>query len=116
MSGRRKTVSRAVWFDSTAGLAFTAVTAQPTRMGGAQVTFGLTGAAVVRAAVTNIAGRPVAMVEPTEELPQGLQTLVWTGRDRAGLPVPNGTYVVRLQAKSGSGLAATDVAMVCVRR
>lgn len=84
-------------------------TAQAVRGGGAQIRIQLSAAATVMASITNLAGREVAVLAPTES-PAGASALLWNGKSASGLAVPPGQYLVRLQAVDASGNAATSLA------
>jgi hypothetical protein len=55
----------------------------------------------VRVRLFNVAGR-VVRVLADRELPRGVHTLVWDGRDRRGSPVGAGVYFVRLEVDRDS--------------
>jgi len=94
----------------------TGLASVPTRGGGAQTTFSLSAPAEVTVEVTNIAGRPVAVVTRGAKLPGGLQTVLWNGRTAQGLPVPNGTYVVRVVARAEGGPLSRGITTCSIRR
>jgi arylsulfatase A len=96
--------------------AVTGLAAAPTRGGGAQVTFSLSTAAEVSVVVTNLAGRPVATVTGGARLAQGLQTVVWNGMSAHGLPVPNGTYIIRVATHAPDGAVSRAVTTCSIRR
>jgi hypothetical protein len=90
---------------TTSALAMTAAAAS-TRGGSAQITVSLSTAATVRASVCNLAGRPVAALQP-RDLPSGLSVLHWNGRSQSGLMTPAGQYLVRVEAMDEEGNRAT---------
>ena len=91
------------------------LSAVPTRAG-AQITFVVSSAAQVRTRVLNIAGRPVRTVCSARDCEAGTNTLVWNAHSDSGLPVPNGTYVVELAAKSPDGTQAKALTQVRINR
>jgi len=93
----------------------TALSAVPTP-GGAQVVFTLSAPARVQAEVLNIAGRPVKLLAADRECAAGTQTLVWTGQSDAGLPVPNGRYLIRLTARGADGASSQALSTVLIER
>jgi arylsulfatase A-like enzyme len=95
--------------------AVTGLAATPTH-GGAEVTFSLSAAAQVSVDIANLAGRPVATVTRGTKLPEGLQTVVWNGMSTRGLPVPSGTYIVRVAAYAPSGAINRAVTTCSIRR
>ena len=102
----------------TAGVAaamVTSLSAVPTARG-AQIVFTLSAPAEVQAEVLNIAGRPVKLITPGSAMAAGTQTMVWTGQSDAGLPVPNGTYLVRVTARGADGSSSQGLGTVTVRR
>jgi len=92
-----------------------ALSAQPTALG-AQVVFVLSAPAEVQVQVLNIAGLRVGLVTARRQLDAGTQTLLWNGRSDAGLPVPNGQYVVRVTARGEDGTASQALATLLIRR
>jgi hypothetical protein len=96
-------------------LALTGASAVPSAAG-AQITFGLSGAAEVTATVLNVAGRPIKTLVADKPLPAGQQTLLWDRRGGNGLPVPSGLYVVQLTARDASGGQATTLARLQLTR
>ncbi len=70
---------------------------------GAQVTFALSSQATVTAQVLNMAGRPVKALMVERPTQVGTHTLAWDGRCTGGTLVPPGIYLVRVEARQGSG-------------
>lgn len=103
------TVSGAVPFLS--GLA-----AAPTPAGGAHIVFTLRASAHVRIEVANIAGRPVATPLAGRRLPAGAQTVIWSGLNARGVPVPSGPYLIRVIAKDPTGRQAQLLTNCTVQR
>lgn len=86
-------------------LALTA-SALPADNGTSQLTISLSAAATVSATICNMAGRPVAALQP-RDLPFGLSTLSWNGRAVSGLMTPSGQYLVRVEALDEDGNRAS---------
>ena len=99
--------------EAPAGLA--GVCAVPTGSG-AQITFTLSSATAVSARVLNIAGRPVKTLCSGSDYEAGTNTLLWNAQSDAGVPVPNGTYLVQLTAKAADGAEARALAQVRIER
>jgi len=93
----------------------TSVSAVPSGIG-AQVVFALSAPASVRAEVLNIAGLPVKLITPGTDFQAGTQTVLWSGQSDAGLPVPNGRYLVRVSARGADGSESQALATVTVQR
>jgi flagellar hook assembly protein FlgD len=72
------------------------------KAGGAQLVFQLSAPANVSVSILNLAGRPVRSLPPINCAP-GLNTLLWDGKNDAGLRVPAGVYLVQLTARSPEG-------------
>jgi len=68
--------------------------------GGVQMSCRLTAAAAVDVMVRNMAGRLVKQVWQGRAVPAGEQRIIWNGQDARGLSVPNGSYVVEINANS----------------
>ena len=77
----------------------------PTRSGAVTITVNLSTAADVHATVLNLAGRAVAIV-PAQALAGGISTLWWDGRATTGTRMPQGQYLLRIQARSADGSCA----------
>ncbi|MBM3501119.1 MAG: hypothetical protein FJX74_20905, partial [Armatimonadetes bacterium] len=82
---------------------------------GAQITFSLSTPATVRAEVLNVAGRPVRTLAP-KDCDAGSRTLLWDGMSAAGLPVPDGLYLISLTARDAGGGEARALSRVYLRR
>ncbi len=95
--------------------AVTSLTVLPTAAG-VQATFSLSSAAQVQARILNIAGRPVKTLCHAKDCDAGTNTLVWNAQSDQGLPVPNGTYLVEVTAKSSDGTQARALAQVRIGR
>ena len=68
--------------------------------GGMQLSCRFTAAATADVLVRNIAGRTVKHLWKGREVPAGEQKIVWTGQADDGLAVPNGPYVIEINASS----------------
>lgn len=99
----------------TSVLALSGLTGTPTAAG-AQITFSLSAPARVQARVMNVAGRPVRALCAARDCETGANTLLWNAQSDAGLPVPNGTYLVELLAQGEDGGQARALAPVRVAR
>lgn len=95
--------------------AVTSLVAVPTRAG-AQIAFTLSSAARVDARVINIAGRPVAAICRARDCEAGTNTVLWDARSDQGLPVPGGTYLVEVVARSEDGAQARALGQVRINR
>jgi DNA-binding beta-propeller fold protein YncE len=85
--------------------------------GGRQaLVFTLSAAASVQVVVLNLAGRTVRTVAGSWPGRAGVNTLAWDGRSDRGLPVPNGTYLVRVVARTAGGQQAATAAACVVAR
>ena len=117
---RTRTVEKRFTISSTgtAGVAAAMVTSLSavSTARGAQIVFTLSAPAEVQAEVLNIAGRPVRLITRGTPLEAGTQTMVWTGQSDAGLAVPNGTYLVRVTARSQDGASSQALGTVVIRR
>jgi len=82
---------------------------------GAQVTFSLSATANVDAVVLNIAGRPIRTLVADRPLEAGLQTLLWNRQSDAGLAVPDGTYLIRVTARSADGSQSSAIVTLSLR-
>jgi len=70
---------------------------------GAAIYCRLSAPARVRVRIMNIAGRVVCDVCRDRELKQGLNSILWDGRNAAGARVPAGVYLVEARAWSADG-------------
>jgi flagellar hook assembly protein FlgD len=77
-----------------------------------QIVFTLSAEASVEAEVVNIAGRPIRTVVTGYAAPAGINTLAWDGRSETGALVPNGTYLLRIIARTDAG-AQTEATAAC---
>jgi hypothetical protein len=90
------------------------LTATPTQVG-VQVAFTLSGAADVTATVLNVAGRPVRALCAHRPGEAGINTLLWNSQSDDGLRVPNGTYLIRVTARTNNGTESSALTTVVVR-
>jgi hypothetical protein len=67
------------------------------------ITYQLSGPAAVTAEVRNIAGRVIQRLATDKPQSGGTCTLVWNLQNAAGSPVPRGTYLIALQARTDDG-------------
>ena len=101
--------------DATAALALSGTAAAPTAAG-AQVTFSLSSAASVSARVLNLAGRPVSVLCTDRECEAGANLLLWSARSDQGLPVPSGTYLIEVAARTEDGAQSRALTQVRISR
>jgi hypothetical protein len=69
---------------------------------GAQLLVTLGGSSEVTVTVRNLAGRPVALLQPGL-LAAGAHALLWNGKSATGTSVPAGTYLIEVAAKAADG-------------
>lgn len=81
---------------------------------GAQLTISLSDAALVGTSICNLAGREIAII-PEQSLPQGLSTLLWSGKSKSGTAVPAGQYWVRVSVREADGSQKQTVAPLQLR-
>jgi hypothetical protein len=84
------------------GAVFLTATASVVAGGVAQISVNLTSAASVQVSILNLAGREVAVL-PERELPEGVSSLLWSGKSKTGTTAPTGRYLVRVTARSDGG-------------
>ncbi len=94
-----------------AALQITGFSAVPAA-GGLQLSCRFTAAATADVVVRNIAGRTVKHVWKGREVPAGEQKIVWTGQADDGLAVPNGPYVIEINASSAETGERTGIMRV----
>ncbi|MBC7289417.1 MAG: hypothetical protein H5T86_15520, partial [Armatimonadetes bacterium] len=92
------------------------VTAQQVGRGRVVVTYQLTGSAAVTAQVLNIAGRPIRTLVADKAQTAGQHTIGWNLDNEAGSPVPAGTYLIVLQARTEDGQQVKVVRPLAVSR
>jgi len=66
--------------------------------------------------VMNIAGRTVRTIEQGRTRPAGVNQITWNGRSEAGTKVPNGTYLVMVEAAGADGAKVQAMSSLVVRR
>ncbi|MGE5531291.1 MAG: Ig-like domain-containing protein [Bacteroidota bacterium] len=93
------------------GVAAVAAVATGTAQG-AQLLVTLGSSSDVTVTIRNLAGRPVAVLQPGL-LTAGAHTLLWNGRSATGTRVPAGTYLVEVAANTAAG--GTTRALVPLR-
>ena len=92
----------------------TSVAAVPTARG-AQITFSLSAPAAVEAEILNVAGRCVRALAP-RDCEAGANTLLWNGTSDAGLPAPDGLYLISVRARDEGGGESRALSRVYLRR
>ncbi len=97
-------------------LTLSSLVAQATPAGGAQVTFVLSAPAISAVRVLNIAGRNVRTIEQGRSRPAGVSQVIWDGRGEAGARVPNGTYLVIVEAAASDGSKVQAMRSLMIRR
>lgn len=97
-------------------LTLTSLTVQSNRAGGAQVMFTLSAPAECTVRVLNIAGRTVRVLERGEPHAAGVARIIWDGRSDSGVAVPNGMYLVRVDAAAEDGTRTQAVRTLAVAR
>lgn len=97
-------------------LTLTSLMVEPTDAGGAQIAFALSAAADCTVSVLNIAGRTVRLLERGRSRPAGVSQAVWDGRSTTGSAVPNGAYLVLVEAASSDGSRTKAVRTLAIRR
>lgn len=70
---------------------------------GVAISYTLSRAANVDVVITNIAGRAIRRLSSSDVQSAGLNTLTWDGRDRNGLSVPAGQYLVTITGRTETG-------------
>jgi len=94
----------------------TSLAAVPTKGHTVQIVFTLAASSQVAAEVFNIAGRPIKTIVGDRQCPQGTNSLVWNCSSGRGLPVPSGTYLIRLTARTPDGQQGSRLCPVTVQR
>ncbi|MCD6351166.1 MAG: S8 family serine peptidase [Armatimonadetes bacterium] len=92
-------------------LRVTSLAARPTGAG-VEVVFSLSAPAKVTVEVLNIAGRRVRTIAVGKEAPAGPSSVRWNATSDAGSPVPAGTYLVRVIARTDDGQQSASVGTV----
>ncbi len=102
--------------DRGGGLALSGVTAQQARGQGYVFSFAANRPARVTLDVLNVAGRVVRSVVQSRAIPAGRSSQLWDGRSANGTLVPNGRYLVRIEAVADDGQRVRQVASFQVAR
>ncbi|MGC9316485.1 MAG: S8 family serine peptidase [Armatimonadota bacterium] len=97
-------------------LTLSSLMAEPTAAGGAAVSFTLSTAADCTVEVLNIAGRTVSVVERGRPRAAGTAQIVWDGRSDKGSAVPQGMYIMKVQAAGQDGARTQAVRTLAIRR
>jgi len=97
-------------------LTLSSLSVEPTRAGGAQMSFTLSTAAECTVRVLNIAGRTIRVIERGRLRPAGSSQVLWDGRSEAGVAVPSGMYLVQVEAASDGGARTQAVRTLAIRR
>jgi hypothetical protein len=92
------------------------VSVQQAGASGVVVTYQLNGPASVSAEILNIAGRPVRRLVTNRSETAGTHTLSWNLTNSAGSPVPRGTYLMVLEARTEDGQQTKAVRPFSVNR
>jgi len=70
---------------------------------GVAISYTLSRPASVEANITNMAGRRIRQITTAATQTAGVNTLLWDARDKRGLRVPSGRYLVTVTARTESG-------------
>ncbi|MGI5819409.1 MAG: S8 family serine peptidase [Armatimonadota bacterium] len=97
-------------------LTLSSLSAVGSRAGGAQVSFTLSAPADCSVRVLNIAGRTIRVLQQGTPMPAGTTQLMWDGRSDAGLAVPNGTYLIQVEAAAEDGGRTQAVRTLAIGR
>ncbi|MBD3292417.1 MAG: hypothetical protein GF393_05805, partial [Armatimonadia bacterium] len=97
-------------------LTLSSLSAVASGAGGVEMTFTLSAPADCTVRLLNIAGRTVRVLRQGTPMPAGTSQLVWDGRSDAGLAVPNGTYLVQVEAAGEDGSRTQAVRTLAIGR
>ncbi len=97
-------------------LTLSSLSAVASRAGGAEMSFTLSAPAACTVRLLNIAGRTVRVLQQGTQMPAGTSQVVWDGRSDAGLAVPNGTYLMQVEAVTDDGSRTQAVRTLAIRR
>lgn len=97
-------------------LTLSSLSAVASRAGGAELSFTLSAPADCTVRLLNIAGRTVRVLRQGTPMPAGTSQLVWDGRSDSGLAVPNGTYLVQVEAAGEEGGRTQALRTLAIRR
>lgn len=101
--------------DAARALQVTSLAARP-HSGGASIVFALSAPATVDVEVLNIAGRRVRVVAAGRQMGAGPCSIAWNGTNASGAPVPAGTYIVRVRARTAQGQQVTSLVTLRLQR
>jgi hypothetical protein len=99
---------------STSVLRLSGLAVVPTRGGGLTVQYALNKPAAVQATIRSATGRVVGTMVSGHASGAGLNALTWDSR-ATGKPLPRGTYVVELTARTEEGQAVRRIGPVSLR-
>jgi len=102
--------------DAEASALVVSATASQATSGAVAVTYTLSRDASVQVVVMNIAGRPVRTLVQDALRPAGSSQIVWNLASDRGTRVPNGTYLIRIQARAEDGQAVSTIRPLRVDR
>ncbi|MCC6730525.1 MAG: hypothetical protein IT208_14415 [Chthonomonadales bacterium] len=97
-------------------LVITGMRASARSAGSLSFAYTLSGSATVRAQVVGVGGRVFRTLGQGRAASQGVNTLLWDGRDERGIAVPAGAYLLKVTAADDQGRAATAVLPVTLVR
>ena len=100
---------------SASGLTIASASAAPTGVG-AEIIFTLSRDADVAVSVLNIAGRPIRRVATNRAATAGRNSILWNACSDNGLRVPNGAYLIQIEAKTKDGAASRALTQVRIVR
>lgn len=98
------------------GLQITDLQVQPGRSGESSIAFTLSGPAQVEVTIQTLGGQRVCTVVQNRASEAGRSVIPWDGRDEAGRPLPNGTYLCRVQAQDEAQGAVQAVRALVLQR
>lgn len=84
--------------------------------GGVSVTYGLSHEAVVTADIVGNNGQTIRTVSQGRSASAGSNTVLWDGRNAAGIAMPAGSYILRLKATDDQGNVATATQQILLVR
>ena len=70
----------------------------------------------MQARILNLAGRPVKTLCFARDCEAGTNTLIWNATSDQGTAIPNGTYLVEINARANDGTQARGLTQVGIRR
>ncbi|MDW8103889.1 MAG: S8 family serine peptidase [Armatimonadota bacterium] len=96
-------------------LRISSVRVRPGRGGSYSIDYALSAEAQVRISLVDAAGRTRATLAQGTRA-AGLHTAVWNGRDNAGVALPAGSYLLRIEAVNSDGEQTRTVTPVVITR